>query len=195
MHVKTLRSQKLRMLLLIESWLQRGFAMTKVASADLQHQIDKMLELEIVHARRDVDTVAGVEADMVFRDAAQCHTARSGALAAKRTARPRALVCVGPIRYIGHNELYADREPEGFAPGRRRRRSLHHYNRQVDASVDDCRKFIALRVETLNHGVAIRGSSICRMNPASVIAKYSTRIASPSEDGSDEYSANRRSKP
>ena len=46
--------------------------MTKVASADLQHQIDKMLELEIVHARRDVDTVAGVEADMVFRDAAQC---------------------------------------------------------------------------------------------------------------------------
>ena len=137
------------------------------------------------------------------------HTARSGALAAKRTARPRALVCVGPIRYIGHNELYADREPEGFAPGRRRRRSLHdrvspsnlelyyenhyydsdeeylvalgeamrveylaitdagfilqiddprmatHYNRQVDASVDDCRKFIALRVETLNH--ALRG--------------------------------------
>ena len=71
-HVKTLRSQKLRMLLTHRKLLQRGFAMTKVASADLQHQIDKMLELEIVHARRDVDTVAGVEADMVFRDAAQC---------------------------------------------------------------------------------------------------------------------------
>ena len=36
------------------------------------------------------------------------HTARSGALAAKRTARPRALVCAGPIRYVGHDELYAD---------------------------------------------------------------------------------------
>ena len=34
-------------------------------------------------------------------------------------------------------------------------RMATHYNRQVDASVDDCRKFIALRVETLNH--ALRG--------------------------------------
>ena len=136
--------------------------------------------------------------------------ARSGALVAKRTARPRALVCVGPIRYIGHNELYADianlkaslqgvdaaeasmtaispsnlelyyenhyydsDEEYLVALGEAMRveylaitdagfilqiddpRMATHYNRQVDASVDDCRKFIALRVETLNH--ALRG--------------------------------------
>ena len=34
-------------------------------------------------------------------------------------------------------------------------RMATHYNRQLDASIDDCRKFIALRVETLNH--ALRG--------------------------------------
>ena len=41
------------------------------AGADLQHQVDEVLELEVVHARRDVDAVAGVEADAVFRNAAQ----------------------------------------------------------------------------------------------------------------------------
>ena len=30
-----------------------------------------------------------------------------------------------------------------------------HYNRAVEASIEDCRKFIALRVEALNH--ALRG--------------------------------------
>jgi 5-methyltetrahydropteroyltriglutamate--homocysteine methyltransferase len=135
------------------------------------------------------------------------HMARSGALVAKRTARPRTLVCVGPIRYIGHNELYADianlkaslqgvDAAEASMTASRLRtsssttrttittrmmvalgeamrveylaitdagfilqiddpRMATHYNRQVDASVDDCRKFIALRVETLNH--ALRG--------------------------------------
>jgi 5-methyltetrahydropteroyltriglutamate--homocysteine methyltransferase len=120
------------------------------------------------------------------------HIARSGALVAKRTARPRALVCVGPIRYIGHNELYADianlkaslqgvdaaeaydSDEEylvvlgeamrveylaitdaGFILKIDDPRMATHYNRQIDASFDDCRKFIALRVETLNH--ALRG--------------------------------------
>src|SRR5262249_39743138 len=41
------------------------------AGVDLQQQVDEMPELEIVHARRDVDAVAGVEADAVRRDAAQ----------------------------------------------------------------------------------------------------------------------------
>ena len=39
--------------------------------ADLQHQIDEMLELEVVHPRRDVGAVAGVEADLVLGDVAQ----------------------------------------------------------------------------------------------------------------------------
>ena len=34
-------------------------------------------------------------------------------------------------------------------------RMATHYNRAVDASIDDCRKFIALRVEAVNH--ALRG--------------------------------------
>jgi 5-methyltetrahydropteroyltriglutamate--homocysteine methyltransferase len=34
-------------------------------------------------------------------------------------------------------------------------RMATHYNRAVDSSIDDCRKFIALRVETVNH--ALRG--------------------------------------
>ena len=33
------------------------------------------------------------------------HAARSGALVAKRTARPKALVCAAAIRYVGHDEL------------------------------------------------------------------------------------------
>ena len=34
-------------------------------------------------------------------------------------------------------------------------RMATHYNRAVDASIEDCRKFIALRVEAVNH--ALRG--------------------------------------
>src|ERR1051325_2103461 len=36
--------------------------------------------------------------------------ARSGALVAKRTVRPKAQVCVGPIAYVGQAELAADIE-------------------------------------------------------------------------------------
>ena len=34
-------------------------------------------------------------------------------------------------------------------------RMATHYNRAADATIEDCRKFIALRVEALNH--ALRG--------------------------------------
>src|SRR6516225_8239121 len=43
-----------------------------------------------------------------YEDLKIMHAARSGALVAKRTLRPRALVCAGPIRYVGHDELAAD---------------------------------------------------------------------------------------
>src|SRR6476619_6528388 len=33
---------------------------------DLQHQVKEMLQLKVVHARSDVDAVAGVEANAVF---------------------------------------------------------------------------------------------------------------------------------
>jgi 5-methyltetrahydropteroyltriglutamate--homocysteine methyltransferase len=156
-------------------------------------------------ATRDSIEFAGA-----YEDLKVMHTARSGALVAKRTARPRALVCSGPIRYAGHDEVRADianlkaalagaAVEEGFmtaispsnlelyyenrhyasdeeylaALGEAMReeylaiveagfllqiddpRMATHYNRAVTASIEDCRKFIALRVEALNH--ALRG--------------------------------------
>ena len=41
------------------------------AGIDRQHQIDEMLQLEIEHARRDVDAVAGMESHAIRRNAAQ----------------------------------------------------------------------------------------------------------------------------
>jgi 5-methyltetrahydropteroyltriglutamate--homocysteine methyltransferase len=134
--------------------------------------------------------------------------ARSGALVAKRTVRPRAQVCTGPIRYVGQVELardianlkaalqgaahaeafmtaispsnlelyyenryYARQEEYLAALAEAMRveylaiveaglllqiddpRMATHYNRAVDASVEECRKFIALRVEALNHAL------------------------------------------
>jgi 5-methyltetrahydropteroyltriglutamate--homocysteine methyltransferase len=136
--------------------------------------------------------------------------ARSGAIVAKRTVRPRAQVCTGPIKYIGQAELatdienfknalkgvaaedafmtaispsnlelyyenryYASQEEYLAALSEAMRveykaivdaglllqiddpRMATHYNRAVDASIEDCRKFIALRVEAVNH--ALRG--------------------------------------
>jgi 5-methyltetrahydropteroyltriglutamate--homocysteine methyltransferase len=156
-------------------------------------------------ATRDSLEFAGAYEDLKIM-----HTARSGALVAKRTMRPRALVCAGPIRYVGHAELeadianlkvalagvgatdafmtaispsnlelyyenrhYASDEEYLLALGEAMRveylaitdagfvlqiddpRMATHYNRQVDASIEECRRFIALRVETLNH--ALRG--------------------------------------
>ena len=36
--------------------------------------------------------------------------ARSGAIVPKRTVRPKAQICSGPIAYVGQDELYADIE-------------------------------------------------------------------------------------
>jgi 5-methyltetrahydropteroyltriglutamate--homocysteine methyltransferase len=136
--------------------------------------------------------------------------ARSGALVAKRTVRPRAQVCTGPIKYVGQQELaqdianlkaaldgakheeafmtaispsnlelyyenryYASQEEHLAALAEAMRveylaivdaglllqiddpRMATHYNRAPDASIAECRKFIALRVEAVNH--ALRG--------------------------------------
>ena len=136
--------------------------------------------------------------------------ARSGALVAKRTVRPKAQVCNGPIAYVGQEELAADianmkaalkdvraegafmtaispsnlelyyenrhyaSDEEylaalaeamrveykaivdaGFVLQIDDPRMATHYNRAADASIEDCRKFIALRVEAVNH--ALRG--------------------------------------
>jgi 5-methyltetrahydropteroyltriglutamate--homocysteine methyltransferase len=136
--------------------------------------------------------------------------ARSGALVAKRTVRPKAQVCAGPIVYVGQQELAADIDnlknalkgvaaedafmtaispsnlelyyenrfyasdeeylaalaeamrveytaivDAGFVLQIDDPRMATHYNRATDASIEDCRKFIALRVEAVNH--ALRG--------------------------------------
>ena len=39
---------------------------------DLEHEIDVVLQLEIVRARPDVDAVAGVKPHTLFGNAAQC---------------------------------------------------------------------------------------------------------------------------
>jgi 5-methyltetrahydropteroyltriglutamate--homocysteine methyltransferase len=135
---------------------------------------------------------------------------RSSAIVAKRTVRPRAWVCTGPIKYVGLNELNADIEnlknamqgvtaEEGFltaispsnlelyyenqyyasseqylaalADAMRVEyqaivnagfvlqiddpRMATHYNRTPGASIEECRSFMALRVEAVNH--ALRG--------------------------------------
>jgi 5-methyltetrahydropteroyltriglutamate--homocysteine methyltransferase len=136
--------------------------------------------------------------------------ARSSAIVAKRTVRPKAWVCSGPIAYVGEDELHTDIEnlklalkdtgaadafltaispsnlelyydnhyypsteeylaalaeamrveykaivDAGFVLQIDDPRLATHYNRAPDASIEDCRKFMALRVEALNH--ALRG--------------------------------------
>lgn len=136
--------------------------------------------------------------------------ARSSAIVAKRTVRPKALVCSGPVAYIGEGELRADIEnlklalndakteeafltaispsnlelyyenryypsaeqyltaladamrveykaivDAGFVLQIDDPRMATHYNRTPDASIEDCRKFMAVRVEAVNH--ALRG--------------------------------------
>jgi 5-methyltetrahydropteroyltriglutamate--homocysteine methyltransferase len=145
-----------------------------------------------------------------YEDARVMLAARSGAIVPKRTVRPRALVCSGPIRYVGHDEVRADTEnlkaalagveaeeafitaisPSNLELYYENRyyasdeeylaaladamheeykaivdaglllqiddpRMATHYNRTPDASIEDCRRFIALRVEAVNH--ALRG--------------------------------------
>ena len=136
--------------------------------------------------------------------------ARSGAIVAKRTVRPKAQVCSGPIRYVGQEEVRADIDnlkaalkgvkaeevfvtaispsnlelyyenqyyasdeeylaaladamheeykaiaDAGFLLQIDDPRMATHYNRARDSSIEDCRKFIARRVEAVNH--ALRG--------------------------------------
>jgi 5-methyltetrahydropteroyltriglutamate--homocysteine methyltransferase len=135
---------------------------------------------------------------------------RSSAIVAKRTVRPKAWVCTGPIAYVGQQELRADidnlkaaldgvkaeeafltaispsnlelyyenqfyRTAEeyltaladamhveyraivdaGFILQIDDPRMATHYNRTPNASIEECRKFMALRVEAVNH--ALRG--------------------------------------
>src|SRR3954452_20280625 len=137
-------------------------------------------------------------------------SARSSELVPKRTVRPRALVCAGPVTYVGREEVEADVanlraalqnvEAEetfitaispsnlelyyenqyygsdeeylaaladamhieykaivdgGFILQIDDPRMATHYNRTPDASIADCRKFIAQRVETVN--LALKG--------------------------------------
>jgi 5-methyltetrahydropteroyltriglutamate--homocysteine methyltransferase len=162
-----------------------------------------------------------------YEDLKVMHAARSGALVAKRTARPKALVCAAPIRYVGQDELRTDlanlkrslagkKHTEAFvtaispsnlelyyenrhynsdeeyleALGEAMRveylaiveagfllqiddpRMATHYNRAVNSTIEDCRKFIALRVEALNH--ALRGISQDKIRFHTC---YSTNIA------------------
>ena len=135
---------------------------------------------------------------------------RSSAIVAKRTVRPKAWICSGPIKYVGQRELQTDLDnlkaalagldvrgafmtaispsnlelyyenrfyasPEeylialadamhvefkaivdaGFVLQIDDPRMATHYNRAPNTSIEDCRKFIALRVEAVNH--ALRG--------------------------------------
>ena len=136
--------------------------------------------------------------------------ARSGDLVPKRSVRPRAFVCSGPVTYVGTDELKRDLENlkaalaaagrdeafvtsvspsnlelyyenrhyrsgeeylEALAEAMRVEyqaiveagfllqiddpRMATHYNRAVNATVEECRRFIAQRVEAVNH--ALRG--------------------------------------
>lgn len=135
---------------------------------------------------------------------------RSGAIVPKRTVRPCAQICSGPIRYVGQDEVRTDVAnlqaaigavdteeafitaispsnlelyyenryyptneeyltaladamhveykaivEAGFLLQIDDPRMATHYNRTPQASIEDCRKFIALRVEAVNY--ALRG--------------------------------------
>ncbi len=173
-------------------------------------------------ATRDSIEFAGAYEDLKIM-----HAARAGTLVAKRTARPKALVCAEPIKYVGQDELRTDLDNlKAAVKGQRHEevfvtaispsnlelyyenqyyktddeylaalsdamrveylaiveagfvlqiddpRMATHYNRATDATIEDCRKFIAVRIEALNH--ALRGI------PADKIrfhTCYSTNIA------------------
>jgi 5-methyltetrahydropteroyltriglutamate--homocysteine methyltransferase len=156
-------------------------------------------------ATRDSQAFAAAYEDMKVMLAG-----RSSAIVAKRTVRPKAWICSGPIAYVGQDELRADIENlkaalkavtveeafltaispsnlelyyenhyyasaeeyltaladamrveyqaivgAGFLLQIDDPRMATHYNRTPGASIEDCRKFMALRVEAVNH--ALRG--------------------------------------
>jgi len=145
-----------------------------------------------------------------YEDMRVMFAARSSAIVAKRTVRPKAWVCSGPVTYVGQEALRADIDnlttalkgakaeesfltaispsnlelyyenqyyrtgeeyltaladamrveylaivDAGFVLQIDDPRMATHYNRTPDASIEDCRKFMALRVEALNY--ALRG--------------------------------------
>jgi 5-methyltetrahydropteroyltriglutamate--homocysteine methyltransferase len=153
------------------------------------------------------DSLAFVAA---YEDMGVMLAARSSAIVARRTVRPKAWVCTGPIAYVGGDELRADIEnlklalqntraeeasltaispsnlelyyenqyyrsteeyltaladamrveykaavDAGFVLQIDDPRMATHYNRTPDASIEDCRKFMTLRVEAINY--ALRG--------------------------------------
>jgi 5-methyltetrahydropteroyltriglutamate--homocysteine methyltransferase len=156
-------------------------------------------------ATRDSQAFAAAYEDMKVMLAG-----RSSALVAKRTVRPKAWICSGPIAYVGQDELRADIDnlkaaladvtaedafltaispsnlelyyanqyyataeeyltaladamrveyqaivDAGFVLQIDDPRMATHYNRTPGASIEDCRKFMALRVEAVNY--ALRG--------------------------------------
>jgi 5-methyltetrahydropteroyltriglutamate--homocysteine methyltransferase len=168
-----------------------------------------------------------IEFASAYEDMKIMLAARSGAVVAKRNVRPRKLVCTGPIRYVGHEELRTDiaNLKEALASANAEEafmtaispsnlelyyenryyasdeeyltaladamhveyqaivdaglllqiddpRMATHYNRTPGASIEDCRKFIALRVEAVNH--ALRGIPADRVRFHTC---YSTNIA------------------
>jgi 5-methyltetrahydropteroyltriglutamate--homocysteine methyltransferase len=149
-----------------------------------------------------------VEFADAYEDMKVMLAARSGKIVPKRTVRPKAQICSGPIRYVGHDEVHADIEnlkralgdvkaeeafitaispsnlelyyenryyasgeeylaaladamhveykaivDAGFLLQIDDPRMATHYNRALGSTVEDCRKFIALRVEAVNHAL------------------------------------------
>ncbi|MPY69917.1 MAG: methionine synthase [Alphaproteobacteria bacterium] len=178
----------------------------------------------MAYARARLDGLEEIDAPVSFRgetrdslafsgaydDMKLMLAARSGELVPKRAARPKAFVCAGPIRYVGHDDVRADVEnlraavggvkceeafmtaispsnlelyyenryygsdeeyltaladamheeykaivDGGFVLQIDDPRMATHYNRTPGATVEECREFIALRVEAVNH--ALRG--------------------------------------
>jgi 5-methyltetrahydropteroyltriglutamate--homocysteine methyltransferase len=167
-----------------------------------------------------------------YEDMKRMLAGRSSELVAKRTVRPKAWICSGPIKYIGEAELQADIAnlkaalsgvdvADGFmtaispsnlelyyentyyasaeeylaalADAMRVEykaivdaginlqiddpRMATHYNRTPGASIEDCRKFIALRVEAVNY--ALRGIPVERVRFHTC---YSVNIAPRAHD-------------
>ena len=145
-----------------------------------------------------------------YEDARIMLAARSSGIVPKRTVRPRAQICSGPIAYVGQEELRTDIEnlkaalgnvdaeeafitaispsnlelyyenryyasdeeylaaladamrveyqavvDAGFLLQIDDPRLATHYNRTPEASIEDCRKFMAVRIEAVNY--ALRG--------------------------------------
>jgi 5-methyltetrahydropteroyltriglutamate--homocysteine methyltransferase len=208
-------------------------ARVRRAVADVVHrQIDTGIDVVgdgehgkfnwMAYARARLDGLSEIDSPVRFRTATRdsiefadayedlkiMHAARSSV--AKRTARPKALVCASPIKYVGQDELRFDLDnlksalkgqrhddvfvtaispsnlelyyenqyypsdeeylaalsdamrveylaivDTGFVLQIDDPRMATHYNRAVKASIEDCRKFIATRVEALNY--ALRG--------------------------------------